>query len=579
MPLSFSPVIPMADPKRGMRRNLTAYGDEEFSLFLRRAFIKAMGYTDEALDRPIIGITNTFSGFNACHRTVPELIEAVKRGVMLAGGLPVEFPTITLHESFAYPTSMYLRNLMAVDTEEMIRAQPVDSVVLIGGCDKTTPAQVMGAVSADRPTIVLPVGPMLVGHFKGEVLGACTDCRRLWGEFRGGRMSGEDIEVANERLVPSVGTCGVMGTASTIACMMEAMGMTVPGAATTPAVHADRVRIAEATGKRAAELIKDGIRPSEILTKEAFHNAIVMLQAIGGSTNGVVHLSAIAGRTQTPLTLEEYDEIGKRTPVLVDLKPSGDHYMEHFHYAGGVPRLMQELKDLLKLDAKHVMGGTLGDAIKVFEDVPGQTVIKPRNAPLKKEGGMAILRGNLAPRGAVIKQAAASPKLMQHEGRAVVFESVADMTNRIDDPALDITEDDVIVMRNAGPIGAPGMPEAGYIPIPKKIAQKGIKDMVRMSDARMSGTAFGTIVLHISPESAVGGPLALVRNGDRIRLDVANRRVELLVDDAELDKRRKEWTPPPVPEEAQRGYGKLYREHVQQADEGCDFDFLAAVRK
>jgi dihydroxy-acid dehydratase len=563
-----------------MRKGLTSYGDTDFSLFLRKAFIKAMGYSDDALDRPIIGITNTYSDFNPCHGNVPQLIEAVKRGAMLAGAMPMEFPTISIHESFAYPTSMFLRNLMAMDTEEMMRALPVDAVVLIGGCDKTTPAQVMAAVSADRPTLVLPVGPMLVGHFKGEVLGACTDCRRLWGEFRGGRMSAEDIEVANARLVPSVGTCGVMGTASTIACMMEAMGMTLPGAATIPAVHADRVRIAEATGKQAAALARcGGPKPSDIITKDALHNAIVMLQAIGGSTNGVVHLSAIAGRTQTPLSLEEYDEIGKKTPVLVDLKPSGDHYMEHFHYAGGVPRLMQELKDLLKLDAKHVMGGTLGDAIKVYEEVPGQTVIRPRNSPLKKEGGMAILRGNLCPRGAVIKQAAASQKLMQHEGRAVVFESVEDMTMRIDDPALDISEDDVIVMRNAGPIGAPGMPEAGYIPIPKKLAQKGVKDMVRISDARMSGTAFGTIVLHVSPESAVGGPLALVKTGDRIKLDVANRTLQLLVSDAELEKRRKDWTAPPVPEVAQRGYAKLYREHVQQADEGCDFDFLAAVRK
>jgi len=562
-----------------MRKGLTSYGDKDFSLFLRKAFIKAMGYSDDALDRPIVGITNTYSDFNPCHGNVPQLIEAVKRGAMLAGAMPMEFPTISIHESFAYPTSMFLRNLMAMDTEEMIRALPLDAVVLIGGCDKTTPAQVMAAVSADRPTIVLPVGPMLVGHFKGEVLGACTDCRRLWGEFRGGRISAEDIEVANERLVPSIGTCGVMGTASTIACMMEAMGMTLPGAATIPATHADRLRLAEATGKQAAALTKGGLKPSDILTKDAFRNAIVMLQAIGGSTNGVVHLSAIAGRTSTPLTLEEYDEIGKKTPVLVDLKPSGDHYMEHFHYAGGVPRLMQELKDLLALDAKHVMGGTLGDAIKVFEDVPGQTVIRPRNAPLKKEGGMAILRGNLCPRGAVIKQAAASPKLMQHEGRAVVFESVEDMTNRIDDPALDVTEDDVIVMRNAGPIGAPGMPEAGYIPIPKKLALKGVKDMVRLSDARMSGTAFGTIVLHIAPESAVGGPLGLVKTGDRIRLDVAGRTLQLLVSDAELETRRKDWKAPPVPEDAARGYAKLYREHVQQADEGCDFDFLAAVKK
>jgi len=562
-----------------MRKGLTSYGDSEFSLFLRKAFIKAMGYSDDALDRPIVGITNTYSDFNPCHGNVPQLIEAVKRGVMLAGAMPMVFPTISIHESFAYPTSMFLRNLMAMDTEEMIRALPVDSVVLIGGCDKTTPAQVMGAVSADVPAIVLPVGPMLVGHFKGEALGACTDCRRLWGEFRGNRISGEDIEVANARLVPSVGTCGVMGTASTIAIMMEGLGLALPGSASIPAPHADRIRMAEATGKRAAEMTQGGPKPSEILTRDAFHNAIVMLQAIGGSTNGVVHLSAIAGRTTSPLKLEDFDEVGKTTPVLVDLKPSGDHYMEHFHQAGGVPRLMQELKDVLALEAKHVMGGTLGDAIKVYEDVPGQTVIKPRNAPLKKEGGLAVLRGNLAPRGAVIKQAAASPKLMQHEGRAVVFESVEDMTRRIDDPDLDVTENDVLVMRNAGPIGAPGMPEAGYLPIPKKLAQKGVKDMVRLSDARMSGTAFGTIVLHISPESAAGGPLALVKTGDRIRLDVAGRRIDLLVDDAELKKRAADWTVPPVPEVAQRGYAKLYREHVQQADEGCDFDFLAAVRK
>ncbi len=563
----------------GMRKGLTSYGDSEFSLFLRKAFIKAMGYSDDALDRPIVGITNTYSDFNPCHGNVPQLIEAVKRGVMLAGAMPMVFPTISIHESFAYPTSMFLRNLMSMDTEEMIRALPVDSVVLIGGCDKTTPAQVMGAVSADVPAIVLPVGPMLVGHFKGEVLGACTDCRRLWGEFRGNRISGEDIEVANGRLAPSVGTCGVMGTASTIAIMMEGLGLALPGSASIPAPHADRIRMAEATGKRAAAMTKNGPKPSDILTKDAFHNAIVMLQAIGGSTNGVVHLSAIAGRTQHPLTLEEFDEVGRTTPVLVDLKPSGDHYMEHFHQAGGVPRLMQELKDVLKLDAPHVAGGTLGDAIKIYDDVPGQTVIKPRNAPLKKEGGLAVLRGNLAPRGAVIKQAAASPKLMQHEGRAVVFESVEDMTKRIDDPELDVTETDVLVMRNAGPIGAPGMPEAGYLPIPKKLAQKGIKDMVRISDARMSGTAFGTIVLHISPEAAAGGPLGLVRTGDRIRLDVAARRIDLLIEDAELKKRATEWKAPPVPEVAQRGYAKLYREHVQQADEGCDFDFLAAVSK
>jgi dihydroxy-acid dehydratase len=526
-----------------------------------------------------VGITDTSSDFNPCHGNVPQLIEAAKRGAMLAGAMPMVFPTISIHESFAWPTSMFLRNLMAMDTEEMLRALPVDSVVLIGGCDKTLPAQVMGAVSADIPAIVLPVGPMLVGHFKGEALGACTDCRRLWGEFRGNRLGGEEIEVANARLAPSVGTCGVMGTASTIAIMMEGLGLALPGSASIPAPHADRIRMAEATGRRAAQMAVSGDpKPSHILTKEAFHNAIVMLQAIGGSTNGVVHLCAIAGRTQHPLALETFDAIGRTTPLLVDLKPSGDHYMEHFHQAGGVPRLMQELQDVLNLDAAHVAGGTLGEAIKVYDDVPGQTVIRPRSAPLKKEGGLAILRGNLAPRGAVIKQAAASPVLMQHEGRAVVFDSVEEMTNRIDDPALDVREDDVLVMRNAGPIGAPGMPEAGYLPIPKKLAQKGVKDMVRVSDARMSGTAFGTIVLHVAPESAAGGPLALVRDGDRIRLDVAGRRIDLLVDEAELKTRAAQWKAPPVPDAARRGYAKLYREHVQQADEGCDFDFLAAAK-
>jgi len=563
----------------GLKQGLTSYGDPAFSLFLRKAFIKAMGYSDDALGRPIVGITDTYSDFNPCHGNLPQLIEAVKRGVMLAGAMPMVFPTISIHESFAFPTSMFLRNLMAMDTEEMIRALPVDSVVLIGGCDKTIPAQVMAAASADKPAIVLPTGPMLVGHFKGEQLGACTDCRRLWGEFRGGRIGEEDIEIANERLVPSVGTCGVMGTASTMACMIEALGLSLPGAASIPAPHADRTRMAEATGKQAAAMTKGGAKPSEILTEKAFRNAIVTLQAIGGSTNGVVHLCAIAGRTKNPVKLEQFDEIGRKTPVLVDLKPTGSHYMEHFHQSGGVPRLMQELKDLLALDAKHVMGGTLGDAIENFEDVPGQTVIRSRNDPLKKEGGLVVLHGNLAPRGAVLKQGAASTKLMQHEGRAVVFDSVADMAARIDDPKLDVTAEDVLVLRNAGPVGAPGMPEAGYLPIPKKLAQQGVKDMVRISDARMSGTAFGTIVLHISPESAVGGPLALVRNGDRIRLDVAARKIDLLVDEAELKKRAAAWTAPQPHPGSDRGYARLYREHVQQADQGCDFGFMTATKK
>jgi dihydroxy-acid dehydratase len=561
----------------GLRKGLTSYGDPGFSLFLRKAFIKAKGYSDDALDRPIVGITDTYSDFNPCHGNVPQLIEAVKRGVMLAGGLPMEFPTISIHESFSHPTSMFLRNLMAMDTEEMIRAQPMDAVVLIGGCDKTLPAQVMAAASVDLPAIVLPTGPMVVGHYKGEVLGACTDCRRLWGSFRAGALDADEIDVISGRLAPSVGTCMVMGTASTMACVIEALGLSLPGSAAIPATHAERIRMAEATGERAVKLTKSGPRPSEVITPAALKNAMVVLQAIGGSTNGIVHLAAIAGRAGHPIDLDEFDQLSRKVPVLIDLKPSGDHYMEHFHHAGGVPRLMAEIKDLLDLETPTV-AGTLADSIAAAEQVPGQTVIRPRDAPLKSEGAMCVLRGNLAPRGAVIKQSAATAKLMQHTGRAVVFDSVEDMTARMDDPSLDVSADDVLVLRNAGPKGAPGMPEAGYLPIPKKLAQAGVKDMVRISDARMSGTAFGTIVLHVTPESAAGGPLALVKTGDRIRLDVPARKLDLLVDAAELARRAQSAPPPPVHPEAARGYARLFQQTVLQADEGCDFDFMVPRR-
>src|SRR6185503_3551230 len=439
--------------------------------------------------------------------------------------MPMVFPTISIAESFAHPTSMYLRNLMAMDTEEMIRAQPMDAVVVIGGCDKTLPAQIMAAISADLPTVVIPVGPMVVGHHKGEVLGACTDCRRLWAKYRAGEIDDVEIEAVNGRLAPSVGTCMVMGTASTMACITEALGLSLPMSATIPAPHAERFRSAEASGKVAAAMAKaKGPRPSEFLTAASFRNAQVVLQAIGGSTNGLIHLTAIAN-------------LGREVPVLIDLKPSGEHYMEHFHHAGGVPKLMAQLGDLIDLDAKTITGQTLRDVIADAEEVPGQDAIRPRDNPIKAEGAMAVLHGNLAPRGAVIKQSAASPKLLQHTGRAVVFESVEDMTLRVDDPDLDVNADDVLVLRNAGPRGAPGMPEAGYLPIPKKLARGGVKDMVRISDARMSGTAFGTIVLHITPESAVGGPLALVRNGDMIRLDVDKRSIDLLIDAAEMEQR------------------------------------------
>ncbi|MEO6363629.1 MAG: IlvD/Edd family dehydratase, partial [Caldimonas sp.] len=514
----------------GMRKGLTSYGDADFSLFLRKAFIKAMGLSDDALSRPVVGIANTFSDYNACHGNVPKLVEAIKRGVMLAGALPMEFPTISIHESFAHPTSMFLRNLMAMDTEEMIRAQPMDAVVLIGGCDKTIPAQMMAAASAGVPAIVVPVGPMLVGHYQGEQLGACTDCRRLWGEHRGGRIGADEIERINERLAPTAGTCMVMGTASTMACIVEAMGLALPNSAAIPATHADRLRSAEASGSFAAAMAKTGgPTPAQLMTPAAFRNAMVVMQAIGASTNGLVHLVAAAGRLGIKVDLAEFDQLGRDVPVLLDLKPSGKHYMEHFHWAGGMPRLLKELGELIDLDVPTVTGATLREVVEAAEDVRGQDVIRSRAAPIKPMGSMAILHGNLAPRGAVIKQSAASPELMTHTGRAVVFESVQDLTERIDDPALDVTASDVLVLRNAGPRGAPGMPEAGYLPIPRKLAQQGVKDMVRISDARMSGTAFGTIVLHIAPESAVGGPLGLVQNGDRISLDVPARRIELLV--------------------------------------------------
>src|ERR1700758_5392792 len=465
----------MAD---GLRKGLTSYGDAGFSLFLRKAFIKAMGYSDDALNRPIVGITNTYSDYNPCHGNVPQIIEAVKRGVMLSGGVAVGFSTLSIAESFSHPTSMYLRNLMAMDTEEMIRAQPMDAVIVIGGCDKTLPAQIMAALSADLPTVVIPVGPMVVGHHKGEVLGACTDCRRLWAKYRASEIDDTEIDAVSGRLAPSVGTCMVMGTASTMACVTEALGLSLPMSATIPAPHAERFCLAEASGKVAAEMAKaKGPKPSEMLTASSFRNAQVVMQAVGGSTNGLIHLTAIANRSPHKIDLDAFDKLGREVPVLIDLKPSGAHYMEHFHHAGGVPKLMAQLGDLIDLDAKTITGATLRDVVAGAEEVPGQDVIRPRNNPIKAQGAMAVLHGNLAPRGAVIKHSAASPKLLQNTGRAGVFGPGADMTLRVDDPALDVSPDDVLVLRNAGPKGAPGMPEAGYLPIPMKLARGGVKDM------------------------------------------------------------------------------------------------------
>jgi dihydroxy-acid dehydratase len=561
---------------KGLRKGLTSYGDTAFSLFLRKAFINAAGYSDDALDRPIVGITNTFSDYNPCHGNVPDLIESVKRGVMLAGGLPMVFPTISIAESFAHPTSMFLRNLMAMETEEMIRAQPMDSVVVIGGCDKNLPAQVMAIASVDLPAVVLQTGPMLVGHYKGEVVGACTDCRRLWAQHRAGAIDVAETELISGRLCPSVGTCSSMGTASTMACLVEALGLALPMSAAAPATYADRRRIAEASGKRATEIAISGApKPSGLITAASVRNASIVLQAIGGSTNGLIHLIAIAGRAGVRFDLEAFDQLGRDIPVLLNLKPAGAHYMEHFHHAGGLPALMRELAPLLNLAAPTIAGGTIGGAIAQAEHVPGQDVIRSLAAPLKSEGAMAILHGNLAPRSAVIKHSAASPNLMRHTGRAVVFNSIEDMAARIDLPDLDVNPDDILVLRNAGPKGAPGMPEAGYLPIPLKLARQGVKDMVRISDARMSGTAFGTIVLHVAPESAIGGPLAIVRTGDRITLDVEARRIDLLLDDVEIASRLAAWKRlPPHREAPARGYARLFEDHVLQADRGCDFDFL-----
>ena len=559
-------------PTAGMSKGLTSYGDAGFSLFLRKAFIKGAGYTDRALDRPVIGITNTGSAYNPCHGNAPQLIEAVKRGILMAGGLPMDFPTISIHESFAAPTSMYLRNLMSIDTEEMLRAQPMDAVVLIGGCDKTVPAQLMGAASAGLPAIQLVTGSMLTGSHRSERVGACTDCRRYWARFRAEEIDADEVADVNNQLVASVGTCSVMGTASTMACIAEALGMTVPGGASPPAVTADRIRVAEQTGVQSVAIAKANLTLDKVLTAKAFENAMRVLLAIGGSTNAIVHLTAIAGRMGYAIDMKALDRMGRETPVLLDLKPSGQHYMEDFHHAGGMATLLRELKPLLHLDALTVTGLTLGEELERAGPGFKQTVVRPFADPIFREGGIAVLEGNLAPGGAIIKQSAADPTLMEHEGRAVVFENIADMAARIDAPDLDVTADDILVLKNIGPKGAPGMPEAGYMPIPLKLAKAGVKDMVRISDGRMSGTAFGTIVLHVVPESAIGGPLAYVKTGDRICLSVANRTLELLVSDEVMAGRARD-NPVVVPT-AERGYRKLFLESVMQADRGVDFDFL-----
>jgi dihydroxy-acid dehydratase len=562
----------MAKTKTGLAKGLTNYGDPAFSLYLRRSFAKSMGYSSEMLGRPVVGIADSKSGFNNCHRHFPELVEAVKRGVLGAGGLPIEFPTVSLGEVFLSPTSMMFRNLMSIDVEEMIRAQPMDAVVLIGGCDKTVPAQLMGAASADLPAVQLLAGPMMPTSFHGERLGACTDCRRFWAMHRAGKVDSQEIETIEGNLATTAGTCAVMGTASTMASIAEALGMALPGSAAIPAVHADRLRAAEASGARAVELARNPIRPSQVITEKSVENALRVLLAIGGSTNAIIHLTAIAGRAGVKIDLKRLNALSDSTPVLVDLKPTGQHYMSDLYAAGGVGAVLRELKPLLHLDCMTVAGITLGQALEKLPPWVDRAVVKPLAEPLSKEGGLVALFGSLAPNGAILKRSAADPKLFEKEGRAVVFTSLDDLAARVDDPDLDITADDFMVLQNAGPKSGYAMPEAGYLPIPAKLARAGLKDMVRISDARMSGTAYGTIVLHVSPESAAGGPLALVRNGDRVRVSVKQRSIDLLVPADEVQRRKAAWKPPlAMPT---RGYAKLYMEHVLQAEHGCDFDFL-----
>jgi dihydroxy-acid dehydratase len=561
------------DKPRGLAAGLTNYGDPGFAAYLRRSFAQSMGYSRDLLSKPVVGITWTASDFNNCHRGVPRLVEAAKRGVLAAGGLPLDFPVPSLGEVFLNPTSMVFRNLMAMATEEMIRAQPMDAVILVGGCDKTLPALAMGAISAGKPAIMLATGPMMTSLYKGERLGACTDCRRFWAKFRSGEVGKQEIETVEQTLATTEGTCSVMGTASTMAILCETMGLMLPGTAAIPAVHADRLRAAEETGRAAMQLVSSGLTYDRLLTQASFDNATKMLLAIGGSTNAVVHIAAMAGRLGLDFSLERLNRFSDETPVLVDLKPTGQGYMEDFFAAGGVGAMLNRLRGTLDLEAMTVTGAPLGDFAAADGAWIDNDVIRPVENPVRENGGLIGLFGSLAPNGAVLKRAAADERLFEKAARAVVFDGLADLSARIDDPDLDVTEDDALVLKNAGPIAA-GMPEAGYLPIPAKLARRGVKDMLRISDARMSGTAFGTIVLHVSPEAAAGGPLDLVRTGDTIRISVKERRLDLAVDETELARRRAAQPLRPIPQE--RGWQGLFKRHVLQAEQGCDLDFLAA---
>lgn len=553
-------------------RSQSWFSGPEYYAFARRAWLRSEGHPHEIFDgRPIVGIANSWSELNNCNAHLRQVAEAVKRGVWAAGGVPLEFPTISLGEIYMKPTAMLYRNLMAMDVEESIRANPMDGVVLLCGCDKTTPAMLMGAASADVPAIVVTGGPMLSGQWRDRKLGSGTDGRKLFDLYRAGELSDEQLCEIEGGLSRSAGHCTVMGTASTMAAVAEALGMTLPGCAAIPAPDSRRMALAEASGRRMVEMVKEDLRPSRILTREAFENAITANMAIGGSTNAFVHLLAIAGRAGIPLAIDDFDRISRRTPCIVNVKPSGEYLMEDFFAAGGVGAVLREVTGGLHGGAITANGKTLGENIAGVE-CWNRDVIRSASNPLSHEGGTAVLYGNLAPRSAVIKVTAATPELLKHRGRAYVFETRDQMMAEIDRDDLPVDRDTVLVMKNCGPKGGPGFPEWGQIPLPRVLLKQGVKDMVRISDSRMSGTSFGTVVLHVTPESAVGGPLAAVRTGDEVALDVENRRIDVVLSDSEIERRLREFSPPAP--HYQRGYGKMFLEHVTQADEGCDFDFL-----
>ncbi|MCA0448353.1 MAG: dihydroxy-acid dehydratase [Proteobacteria bacterium] len=548
------------------------YGVQDMRSFGHRSRTKQMGFdAEDYAGKPVIAIINTFSDANPCHHHFKSRVDDVKRGVLQAGGFPLEMPAMSLGEPFMKPTTMIYRNLLSIDVEELLRANPVDGVVLMGGCDKTVPAMLMGAASMNIPAIFMPAGPMLRGHWHGKTLGSGSDVWKYWAEKRAGNIDDKAWGEIEDGIARSFGTCMTMGTASTMASAAEALGMTLPGAAALPAADSGHVRMAAACGRRIVDMVWDDLKPSDIMTTAAFENAVLAVLAIAGSTNSVIHLVAMAGRLDAKLDLDRFDALSRKVPMLGNIRPSGKYLMEDFFYAGGLPGLLKRIEGDLNLNCVTVNGKTLGENIKDAE-VYDDDVIRKRDNPVKGEGGLAVLRGNLCPDGAVIKPPAAEPHLLVHRGPACVFNNYDDMSARIDDPNLNVTKDSVLVLRSAGPLGAPGMPEWGQLPIPKKLLQEGVRDMVRISDARMSGTSYGACVLHVAPESALGGPLALVRDGDIISLDVPNRKLTVEISDAEMAKRKAEWKAPKP--HYPRGFGMIHLKHVTQANEGCDFDFL-----